>query len=248
VVFTFGERLFCLLAAGDIDDGDGDADDLVRLIARGVKRDETSAFFAVGVGVRVADLEAVAGFAVKRAEEIRFTLREHGGHDLGDVSTEMSGDGKVVHLRKAFVDADVAEVAIDEAETDGRAVVDGVELGEALGGQGFEAQGKACVCGGGAVLGRWKGGVDSFREDLGELLGRNWAPVEPTLAKVATEPEKHVGDGLAFDSFGDGGETEAIAKADDSCGDLSALSRVCHGADEGGVDLELVEGEKLEVA
>ncbi len=46
----------------------------------------------------------------------------------------MRGDGEVVHLGEALVDADEAEIAIEEAEADGDAVVDGVELGESLGG------------------------------------------------------------------------------------------------------------------
>ena len=37
VVFAFDEGLFGLLAAGDIDDRDGDADDLVDFVARGLK-------------------------------------------------------------------------------------------------------------------------------------------------------------------------------------------------------------------
>ena len=80
------------------------------------------------------------------------------------------------------------------------------------------------------------------------MVGRDGTAIEPTLAYVAAEPEEHVGDGLVFDAFGDRGEAEAVSEADDGCGDLSALSRVRHGADEAGVDLEFVEGEKLEVA
>ena len=80
------------------------------------------------------------------------------------------------------------------------------------------------------------------------MLGRDGAAIEPALADVAAEPEEHVGDGLVFDAFGDGGEAEAVAETDDGGGDLSALARVRHGADEAGVDLEFVEGEELEVA
>ena len=90
--------------------------------------------------------------------------------------------------------------------------------------------------------------IESFRESFRELLGWDGTTVEPALADVAAQPEEHVGDGLAFDAFGDGGEAEAVAEADDGGGDLSALPRVRHGADEAGVDLEFVEGEELEVA
>ncbi len=93
-----------------------------------------------------------------------------------------------------------------------------------------------------------RGRVESLGEDFGKLLGWNGAAVEPALADVATEPEEHVGDGLVFDSFGDGGETEAVAETDDGGGDLSALARVRHGADEAGVDFEFVEGQELEMA
>ena len=52
----------------------------------------------------------------------------------------------------------------------------------------------------------------------------------------------------AFDAFGHGGEAEAVAEPDDGGGDLSAVPGVGHGADKAGVDLELVEGEELEMA
>jgi hypothetical protein len=55
---------------------------------------------------------------------------------------------EIVYLGEALVDADVAEVAIDETEADGDTVVDGVELGEALGGESFEAERLAGVGGG----------------------------------------------------------------------------------------------------
>ena len=67
--------------------------------------------------------------------------------DFGDVTSEVGGDGEIVYLCEALVDADVAEVAIEEAEADGNAVVDGVELGEALGWESFEAQRKVGVGG-----------------------------------------------------------------------------------------------------
>ena len=87
------------------------------------------------------------------------------------------------------------------------------------------------------------GGGEAFGEGFGELVWRDGAAVEPALADVAAEPEEHVGDGLVFDAFGDCGETETVAETDDGCGNLPALTGVIHGADEGGVDFELVEGE-----
>ena len=63
---------------------------------------------------------------------------------------EVRGDGKVVYLGEALVDADETQVAIEKAEADGDAIVDGVELGEALGGESFEAQRQVGVGGCGA--------------------------------------------------------------------------------------------------
>ena len=172
------------------------------------------------------------------------------GEDFGDVAAEVGGDGEIVHLGEAFVDADVTEVAIEEAEADGDSVVDGVELGEALGGKASRRSGRLASAAaerssaeGGRVRRRYV-----RRRIFGELRGWDGTAVEPALADVATEPEEHVGEGLVFDSFGDGGETEAVAKAYDGGGDLSALSGVVHGANEAGVDLELVEREELKMA
>jgi hypothetical protein len=97
--------------------------------------------------VGIADFEAHVGYAVERAEEVGLALGELLGDDLGDVAAEVRGDGKVVHLGEALVDTDVAQVAIEIAEADGDAVVDGIELGEPLGGERFEAQRKRGVRG-----------------------------------------------------------------------------------------------------
>ena len=96
------------------------------------------AFFVEGVGIGVADFEVATGFTVECALEIGLAERKDGWHDLGDIAAKVSGYGKVVHLGKALVDADVAQVAIDEAKPDGDAVVYGVELGEALCGKGLK--------------------------------------------------------------------------------------------------------------
>jgi hypothetical protein len=147
VVFAFDESLFGLLAAGDVDDGDGDSDDLVYFVARGLVGDEDGAGHGGAMGVGIADFEADVGDAVERAEEIGLALTEFLRHHFGDVAAEVRGDWKVVHLCEALVDTDVAQVAIEVAESDGDAVVDGIELGEALGGESFEAQRKSGTCG-----------------------------------------------------------------------------------------------------
>jgi hypothetical protein len=197
--------------------------------------------------IGTAGLEFAVALAVERVLEIWLPFGEFFGTEhLGDVTAEVGCDGEIVYLGEPLVDADVAEVAIEKAEADGDTVVDGVELGEALGGESFKAERLGGV-GGGA----WRGGLgrmEAFGESFGELLGWDGAAVEPALAYVAAQPEEHVGDILRFDAFGDGGEAKAVAEADDGGGDLSALPGVGHGADEAGVDLEFVEGEELEVA
>ncbi len=152
VVFAFDEGLFGLLAAGDVDNGDGDSDDLVDFVAGGLKGDEDGARDGGAMWGGGADFEAGVGYAFERAQEVGLALREFFGDDFGDVAAEVRGDGEVVHLGEALVHADEAEVAIEVAEADGDAVVDGVELGEALGGESFEAQRKVGVGGGWAWL------------------------------------------------------------------------------------------------
>ena len=46
VIFAFDEGLFGSLAEGDVDDGDGDADDLVDLVTGGLVGDEEGAALA----------------------------------------------------------------------------------------------------------------------------------------------------------------------------------------------------------
>jgi hypothetical protein len=252
VVFAFGEGLFGSLEVGDIYDGNGDAYDFVDLITGGLKGDEMGAGFLCGVaiGVGITDFEPGCGFAIEGAEEIGFVLGIDGGKDLRDVAAEVGGDGEMVDLGEAFVDADVAEIAVEEAEADGDSVVDGVELGEALGGKGLEAERETGVGDGGAILGGGVGGCGGnvFGEGFGELFGGNGTAVEPALADIAAQPEEHVGDSLGFDALGDGGEVEGVSKTDDGCGDLSGLAGVIHRADEAGVDFDFVEGEELEMA
>ena len=52
VIFAFDEGLFGLLAPGDIDDGDGDADDLIDLVPCGLVGDEEGALLIVSGGRR----------------------------------------------------------------------------------------------------------------------------------------------------------------------------------------------------
>src|SRR5207248_3280177 len=65
VVFAFGEGLFGLFAAGDVDQRDGDADDLVRLVARGLIGDEKGAHEVRLMGVGTAGLEFAVALALE---------------------------------------------------------------------------------------------------------------------------------------------------------------------------------------
>ncbi len=87
-----------------------------------------------------ANLQSCDCFAGECAVEIGLEVRVEIGKDFGEAAAKMAGDRDVVHLGQTLVDADVAQVAVEEAEADGCAVVDGMELGEALGGLSFEAQ------------------------------------------------------------------------------------------------------------
>lgn len=87
--------------------------------------------------------------AVEGAAKVRLELFVEMGVDFGEGTAEMPGNGDAVHLGQVLVDADVAEAAIEEAEADRRAVVDSMELGQALGGKGLETQGHGWVGGGG---------------------------------------------------------------------------------------------------
>ncbi len=139
----------------------------------------------------------------------------------------------------------------EEAKADGDSVIDGVELGEALGGESFEEERQAGLREWGVVVwrGGWKRRVDSLGEDFGELRGRNGTAVEPSLADVAAEPEEHVGDGLGCRLLRRRWvRLRLLPRPSDGGGDLSALAVVSDGADEAGVDFELVEREKLEMA
>ena len=83
---------------------------------------------------------AGGGFALEGSLEVGLvSLELFWAEDLRDVATEVSGYWEVVDFGETLVDADVAKIAIQKAEADRDPVVDGVELGEALGGESFES-------------------------------------------------------------------------------------------------------------
>src|SRR5579859_2131281 len=102
------------------------------------------------MGIGEVHLQAGLGLAAKSEQEIWLAQGEFIREDLGEGTAEVRGNGNVVHLGQAFVDTDVTEIAIEEGEADGYTIVDGIELGEALGGESFKAQGQARVGGWGA--------------------------------------------------------------------------------------------------
>jgi hypothetical protein len=140
VVLAVDEGLFCLLAASDIDDADGDSDDLVYFVAGRLVRDEDGAGHTRPMRVGIAHFKAGVGYTVERTEEVGLALRKFLRDDFGDVAAKVGGDGKVVHLCEALVDTHVAQVAIEITESDRDAVIDRIELGESLGGESLEAQ------------------------------------------------------------------------------------------------------------
>ena len=134
VVLAFGKGFFSLLAATDIHDGDGDSYDLTGFIARRLIGDEIGGGLSGMRGVWFINLESGDCFASKGSAEIRLKLGKEMGDDLSDGAPDVETDRDAVDLGQTLVDADVAEMTVDKTEADGYSIVDGVELGEALGG------------------------------------------------------------------------------------------------------------------
>jgi hypothetical protein len=90
--------------------------------------------------------------------------------------------------------------------------------------------------------------VHSFGKDGRKLIRWGRTAVDPALAKITTKPEEHVRDGLRLDTLGYGEQTEAIAETDDGCSNLTTFAGVGDRTYEASVDLELVEGKRLEMS
>ena len=140
VVFALGQSLFGLFAKTDVYHRNGDADDFVGLVARGLIGDKVGTSLAGVAGVGETKFKAGDRLAVEGALEVWFTLGEFFWEDVNEVSTEVGGYREIMHFSQAFIDADISEVVVEKAEADGDTVVDCVELGESLRGQGFEAK------------------------------------------------------------------------------------------------------------
>ena len=115
VVLAFCDGPLDLPLARDVGDGDRDADDLAGFVARGLEGDKEGGALAglAWIGLRAFDVGD--GFAGEGAAEIRLEVGIPDGKDVGDVASEVAGYGQIVDARELFVDADVAEVAVEEA-------------------------------------------------------------------------------------------------------------------------------------
>ena len=241
---AFAESFFGALGLGDVHNGNGDAEDLAGLVARGLIGKQDGLGDAV-IRHRLLHFDAEDGFALQRAADKRLNEGKQVGNDFGDGFAEVRADGSAIHFCEAAVDADVAHAAIEEAEADGGSVVDGLDLREALGGEGFVSDEGVAVGVGGHDGGE---GFGLGGEHAGDIVDGGGLAVKVALTEIAAQPEEHAGLRGSLDAFGDGSESEALAEADDSGDDFPALTHAGHGADETSVDLEAVEGEGLEVA
>jgi hypothetical protein len=115
VIFALGECLFGALALGNVDDGDRDADDLVDLIACRLEGDEGSVVLARLIWTGIGDFDARDRLALECATKVRLELLIEAGMDFEERSAKVFGYGKTVHLGEALVDADVAQIAVEEA-------------------------------------------------------------------------------------------------------------------------------------
>jgi hypothetical protein len=154
VVFAFGKGFFNPLPAGDVYDRDGDADDLVGFVTGRLIADEIGAIPCASGWVGITDLEIGAGFTIERALQVGLPLAGLARENFSEASAQVGGHRKLVDFGETFVDTDKAEIAIEKTDTDGDAVVDCVELSEALSWESFEAWGSGGVDGVGACFGR----------------------------------------------------------------------------------------------
>src|SRR6185312_16200030 len=99
--------------------------------------EQQGAEMALGIPLWAGKFNIVEDLSLECAADVRLNLWEDIGNNFRNASTEMIGDGHLVHLGEPLVDADVAQIRVEEAEPDGSAVVDGLQLREALRGHGF---------------------------------------------------------------------------------------------------------------
>jgi hypothetical protein len=112
VVFAFSEGPLGFFAASDVDDGDGDADDLVDLVAGRLIGDEEGAEHAGLKRVWRVDFDVSLWFSAESQQQVGLALGELRREDFAYVAAEVGGDRNVMHLGETLVDADVTEVAI----------------------------------------------------------------------------------------------------------------------------------------
>src|SRR6202012_4660076 len=134
--------------------------------------------------------------------------------------SKMLGNGDTVHLGKAAVDADIAEMAIEKAEACGRAVIDGLELRKTLSGQRLQTRDSRVVIGRCGRFGLWP-----RCNERGYLLCRHGPSVKPALAKLTAKAQQHVRLLRRLDTFGHRRQSETVSQSDDCGYDLAALAR-----------------------
>src|SRR5665213_1516797 len=190
VVRAFAQGLFVLFEGGYIDDGNAHAQHLAgfvtdRLIGGEARRRRTTR-----LGGRSGDFRAAARLALDRALEVSFDLGVVFGGSVRHFATQQGRHGCSVHGRETLVQGHVTKFAIEKAEADGGAIVDGPQLRQALGGMTFERQRYVCDegwdrLGGGARPDLRKHSGQFGRRDRAAELPAVLAQIRP---RTAAEP------------------------------------------------------------
>jgi hypothetical protein len=135
---ALAECILNALALGNVGHGERNADDFADFIEGRLARKQYGGLFAAmrrGYG----DLHIGYGLASQGAKQMRFHYGKQLGKHFLDRLSNVTLDGDAVHLGESPIYADVAKVLIQKAESDGRAVIDRLELRETLRGNRFEA-------------------------------------------------------------------------------------------------------------
>ena len=122
-------RFFRLLALRDIEDGSNDSRNVTLFVAKGNITHESP---GVGTG-GIMELDVEEGLAAFQDEAAVF--HDDGcdiGHGLEEGFADHFLSGAAAEVGEAVVDADVAEIAIDEGHADGSALIDLLNLGETI--------------------------------------------------------------------------------------------------------------------
>src|SRR5207237_4906336 len=91
-------------------------------------------------------------------------------------------------------------------------------------------------------------GGDAVRQLQAELLERDRTGEEIPLGALASEPPQELRLLQGFHAFRHDVDPQALSQHEDALDDLDLALVVSHGADEGTVDLERVDGQLVQVA